>query len=133
MEALLVYVADGEVGQFIGWQRGLCLHQPVGQLQARLDTAKKGNIGIALDQHGRKILHFDIAQQVGLIFDVDPQEAFVGMAHSELIELRAVVAANIAPGCAQAGYQQVVAAQPFLQLGKGVGVQGQDSHGAKGE
>lgn len=87
----------------------------------------------ALDQQGRKILDVDIAQQIGLVFDIDPQKMLVGVECRQFFELRAVVATDVAPGGAQAGDQQVIAAQPLLQSGKRIGVQGQDGHGAQGE
>lgn len=65
--------------------------------------AVKHDIVAALDQQGREILNIKVADQVGPVFNIDPDEQFVRMLRRQFIKAGPVVGADVAPGRAQAG------------------------------
>src|ERR1700737_3816606 len=94
----------------------LSQQQPVGLPQIGLHSAEEGHRIAALDQQSGEILDIQVAYQVRLIFDVDPEETLVGMARRQFIETGAILATDVAPGRAQAGDNPDVVRQRFGQL-----------------
>lgn len=76
--------------------------QSFGQPGIRKHRAEKWDRFAALHQQRRKIFHIDITDKVGLVFDIDPDETFVGMGVGQPVEIDPVGFADIAPGRAQA-------------------------------
>jgi hypothetical protein len=62
-----------------------------------------------LDQQGREVFDVEVADDVGVVFDIDPDEEFVRMAFGQFVEGGAVAGAGAAPGGAQAGDDPAVA------------------------
>jgi hypothetical protein len=87
---------------------------------------------VVLDQQRREVFHVQVADDVGVILDVDPDEELVRMARRHLVERRAVGFAGAAPGGAQAGDDPALAFKGgghFFAVG---GIQGQTVLGGIG-
>ena len=59
--------------------------------------AKKSDGVAALDQQGRKVFDIEVADDIGLVLDINPDEVLVRMALGQRFEGGAVLAAYIAP------------------------------------
>lgn len=104
----IVFLKGGIAGiamrwRSIGKQCGYGSEQAVELRNAWLHGPEKSDIVFTLNQQGREIVDIDIPDQIGLVFDIDPDEKQVAMTRGELAELMAVLAAHIAPRRAQAG------------------------------
>ena len=106
----------------------LRLDQTLDQFEARFDRAEEGNPAAMLDQQCRKILDIDIAHQIGFIFNVDPDELHVRVQIGKGAETVAKIAADIAPGGAQACHAPGIVAQGGMQMIAIVGGKGQNGH-----
>jgi hypothetical protein len=87
--------------------------EAVGQLQVRQHRTEERNRVAMLDQQGREIFHVEITHHIGLVFDIDPDETFVGVTCRQRLEVVAVLGAGAAPCGAQAGDYPRIAFQPF--------------------
>ena len=73
----------------------------------RRDGAEEQRLRPTGDQQGRKVFNFDAVEQIGLVFDVDPDEvATLAKRGRRLFEQRRVVTARAAPLGAKAGNEQ---------------------------
>lgn len=77
-------------------------NQSFSQAGVRKHGAEKRNRLAALNQQRREVLDIDITDEIGLVFDVDPDETFVWMAIGKPVEIGSVRFADITPGGAQA-------------------------------
>ena len=75
----------------------LALQKPFGHSGIRMNAAEKiDNIAI-LDQQAGKILDIQIAEQIGMVFNIDPQKNNVGILCSQRLECRTPSPAGPAP------------------------------------
>ena len=58
---------------------------------------------LALDEDGREVLHFPVADFLGVVFDVEPAKARPRKLFRQLEEAFAVGHAAVAPDCAETG------------------------------
>lgn len=107
-----------------------CLDQTPERTGSRFDRAVKRGFAMAFDQQRRKILDVDIADQVGFIFDVNPQEQVLRMRACQAIERRLERGADIAPVRAQAGDDPDALREPIVdELAVGM-AEDNDGHAA---
>ena len=71
--------------------------------QVRRDRAKKQGLFLRGNQQGGKVLHLDRVDQIGFVFDVNPQESNTRELGLQLLEQRLVFPAGATPVRAQAG------------------------------
>src|SRR5690606_14490000 len=78
----------------------------------------------ASDEQGREVFDVFVAQQLGVILDVGPNEQHVGVLGRQFFEARLVAATGVAPGSAEAYDQSGVRAVEQREQAGGVGVGG---------
>lgn len=76
----------------------------------------KHDIVAALDQQGREILDIKVTDQVGPVFNIDPEEQLVRMLCCQFIKAGPVIGADVAPGRAQAGHDPDVVLHALREL-----------------
>lgn len=79
-----------------------CFQHSVELRRIGLHRTKKCNGIAALDEKCRKIFNIKIPHQIGLVFDVYPDEGFIRMPRCQSIEVRPISRAYVAPLCTQA-------------------------------
>lgn len=95
----------------------LSLDEPVGQLCVGQDGAEEGDDIAPLHQQCGEVFNIDIAEQVGLVFDIDPDKTLVGVLGGKTVKTVPIAATGIAPGGAQAGNDPGVFIQPAGKAG----------------
>ncbi len=96
-------VGDRRIGQ--RWRRRVVDLRPNQALQRfglRCQRAKKARLGSHGQQQGGKVFHVQRMQQVGFVFDIDPEKACLRKFGLHLREAFAIVPAYAAPFSAQA-------------------------------
>lgn len=75
----------------------------LGQTDFRFHGAEKSDSSATLNEQGGEIVDIEIADDVGLVFDIDPDKVVLRMPFGQLREGDLVLAATAAPLRAQAG------------------------------
>src|SRR5690606_1804039 len=105
----------GHVGQVSLHRRAVgpqTVEQPLQVADMRQHRPVEHHARTHLHQQGRKILDVFVAQQVGVIFDVDPRKYTLSLGMGQRRKTRPILAAGIAPGRAAAGHQPAAGARP---------------------
>lgn len=82
--------------------------QTIKMADIRQLLAKEQISSVALDQNGREIVDIVIVQQVGVVFNINPDKRVLRPCRTQFAEFGLIIAARITPGGTIAGYKQAV-------------------------
>lgn len=78
--------------------------------------AVKHDVVATLDQQGGEVFDIEVADQVGPVFNIYPDEELVRMLCRQLVKAGPVIGTDVAPGRAQAGHDPDVVLHALCEL-----------------